>query len=90
MPYALFSDAAKASPSFPTKSEVWRHAEQTGLVIEVRSREEDPPRRILDMGYEIRECEPEQRDMAVSGARPPNLPTRSPARVNPRSAAAAW
>ena len=56
MPYALFSHAAQVSQAFPTKSEVWEHAAESGLVIEVKADEEDPPRRTLDMDFEIREC----------------------------------
>jgi hypothetical protein len=56
MPYALFSNATKVSQSFQTKSEVWQHADESGLIVEVGSLEEDPPRRVLDMGYVIREC----------------------------------
>lgn len=62
MPYALFSNAVKVSKSFPTKSDVWRHAAESGLVIEVGSGEEDPPRRILDMGYAIHECDADAPD----------------------------
>jgi hypothetical protein len=56
MPYALFSNNVKVSKAYPTKSEVWQHAADSGLVMEVGSREEDPPRRLLDMGYAIHEC----------------------------------
>lgn len=56
MPYALFSHAEQVSQAFASKAEVWRHAAESGLVIEVSSGEEDPPRRILDMDYSIREC----------------------------------
>lgn len=60
MPYALFSNSAKVSKAFPEKSDVWRHATESGLVLEVGLGEEDPPRRILDMGYAIHECAPDQ------------------------------
>lgn len=59
MPYALFANSAKVSKAFATKSDVWRHAEESGLVAEIGLGEEDPPRRILDMGYEIRKCLPD-------------------------------
>jgi hypothetical protein len=64
MPYALFSNAAKVSKPFRTKSEVWQYAERSGLVVEVASFEEDPPRRILDMGYVIRECGPDPQEIS--------------------------
>lgn len=59
MPYALFANATKVSKAFVSKSDVWRHAEESGLVTEVGLGEEDPPRRILDMDYAIRECAPD-------------------------------
>jgi len=59
MPYALFANATKVSKAFASKSDVWRHAEESGLVTEVGLGEEDPPRRILDMDYAIRECAPD-------------------------------
>jgi hypothetical protein len=59
MPYALFANATKVSKAFASKSAVWRHAEESGLVTEVGLGEEDPPRRILDMDYSIRECAPD-------------------------------
>ncbi len=93
MPYALFSNDAKVSKSFRTKSEVWQHAERSGLIAEVGSFEEDPPRRILDMGYVIRECRQDPQDIsAASGqiaAEPGTAPIIAAARVSPPSAAAA-
>ncbi|MET0721596.1 MAG: hypothetical protein ABWY64_12260 [Tardiphaga sp.] len=59
MSYALFANDVKVSRAFPTKSDVWQHAADSGLVMEVGSREEDPPRRVLDMGYAIHECQPD-------------------------------
>jgi hypothetical protein len=92
MPYALFSNATKVSQSFQTKSEVWQHADESGLVVEVGSPEEDPPRRILDMGYVIRECAADPREVS---AVPSEISEHevaqviAGARVNPRSGAAA-
>lgn len=59
MPYALFANATKVSKAFAHKSDVWRHAEESGLVTEVGLGEEDPPRRILDMDYTIETCAPD-------------------------------
>eukprot|EP01035_Chromulina_nebulosa_P042861 gene42861-58040_t len=53
MPYALFARTVQVSQAFPTKSEVWKHAAEKALVIEVTSSEEDPPRRLLKSGYTI-------------------------------------
>jgi hypothetical protein len=66
MSYALFSNATKVSQSFQTKSEVWQYADENGLIVEVGSLEEDPPRRILDMGYVIRECAADPRKVAAA------------------------
>jgi hypothetical protein len=92
MPYALFSNATKVSPSFQTKSEVWQHADESGLIVEVGSLEEDPPRRILDMGYVIGECAADPREVPAA---PSELTEQEMARaiaggrVNPPTAAAA-
>lgn len=59
MPYALFANATKVSKAFASKADVWRHAEESGLVTEVGLGEEDPPRRVLDMDYAIKECAPD-------------------------------
>lgn len=59
MPYALFANSTKVSKAYPSKSDVWRHAEESGLVTDVGLGEEDPPRRILDMDYAIHECAPD-------------------------------
>lgn len=59
MPYALFSNDVKVSQAFSTKSDVWQYAARSGLVLEVSSGEEDPPRRILNMGYAIHSCAPD-------------------------------
>jgi hypothetical protein len=56
MSYALFSNSVKVSKSFPSKSDVWQHAAESGLVMEVGLGEEDPPRRLLDMDYAIHAC----------------------------------
>jgi hypothetical protein len=67
MPYALFSNSVKVSQAFRTKAEVWKHAADIGLVIEVSSSEEDPPRRILATGYTIDACAPEIADGSTAG-----------------------
>jgi hypothetical protein len=91
MPYALFSNSIKVSKAFPTKSEVWQHAADSGLVVEVGSREEDPPRRILDMGYAIHECATDQAEVSHAAGMSEHEISQLIAgcAVNPRSAAAA-
>ncbi|WP_022720064.1 hypothetical protein [Rhodopseudomonas sp. B29] len=57
MPYALFCDDAKISKSYPTEASVWKHASESGLVVDVDPGDETPKlRRVLDNGYEIRQC----------------------------------
>ena len=91
MPYALFANTTKVSEGFSSKADVWRHAEQSGLVAEFGLGEEDPPRRILDMDYAISECSPE----AVERGARPGMSEHEIAqmiaacRVNPPSATAA-
>lgn len=60
MPYALFCDDAKISKAYPTEASVWKHARESGLVIDVEPHGGTPtPRRILDAGYQIRACRPD-------------------------------
>ena len=60
MPYALFSNDAKLSKTYPTEADVWKHARKSGLVVDVVSEEEKAaPRPVLDNDYEIRPCHPE-------------------------------
>ena len=66
MSYALFANDIKVSRAFPSKSEVWQHATDSGLVMELSSREEDPPRRVLDMGYAIHECPSDQAETSTA------------------------
>ena len=57
MPYALFSDGAKISKTYPTEADVWKLARKSGLVVDVATGEEKPiPRPVLDNDYEIRSC----------------------------------
>ena len=63
MPYALFSKDAKLSKAYPTEADVWKHARQSGLVVDVMSEEEQPsPRPVLDNDYEIRSCRPDPQE----------------------------
>lgn len=91
MPYALFTNATKVSKAFASKSDVWRHAEESGLVTEVGLGEEDPPRRILDMDYAIKECaaDPVENQPAHGMSEHDIAKMIAACRVNPTSAAAA-
>jgi hypothetical protein len=60
MPYALFSHDAKLSKTYPTEADVWKHAQNSGLVVDAVSDEEKAaPRPVLDADYEIRPCRPD-------------------------------
>ena len=60
MPYALFSNDAKLSKTYPSEADVWKHARKSGLVVDMVSEEEKAaPRPVLDNDYEIRPCRPE-------------------------------
>ena len=60
MPYALFSNDAKLSKTYPSEADVWKHARKSGLVVDVVPDEEKAaPPPVLDNDYEIRPCRPE-------------------------------
>ena len=60
MPYALFSNDAKLSKTYPTEADVWALAQRSGLVVDAISEEEKAaPRPVLDQDYEIRSCQPD-------------------------------
>jgi hypothetical protein len=60
MPYALFCDEAKVSKTYPTEADVWKHARESGLVVDVvTERDKAAPRPVLDNDYEVRSCTPE-------------------------------
>lgn len=54
MPYALFENQYRLSRTFPTATDVWRCAEDCGLVVD-----EANGRQRLDDGYAILPCPPE-------------------------------
>jgi hypothetical protein len=60
MPYALFSNDAKLSKTYPTEADVWKHARKSGLVVDVMTEDDKPaPRPVLDNDYEIKPCRPD-------------------------------
>lgn len=78
MPYALFSQDAKISKAYPTEAEVWKHAAQNGLVVDVSSENDEPtPNRVLDKDYTIRPCEPDPKEKHDPGATDIALPLGS-------------
>jgi hypothetical protein len=54
MPYALFEKEAKLSRAFPTAADVWRCAEDCGLVVDGV---DGKPR--LEDDYSIKPCAPD-------------------------------
>ena len=66
MPYALFSNDAKLSKTYPSEADVWKHARKSGLVVdEVSEEEKAAPRPVLDNDYEIRPCRPDPQEDPV-------------------------
>ena len=58
MPYALFSKEAKLSKAYPTAADVWKIAQNSGLVVDIVSGKETvAPRPVLDHDYEILPCQ---------------------------------
>ena len=70
MPYALFCNDAKLSKAYPTEADVWKVAQNSGLVVDVVSEDgKVAPRPVLDNDYEIRSCRPDpQEDPAQNKA----------------------
>ena len=63
MPYALFSNDAKLSKTYPTEADVWKHARKSGLVVDAASEQErSNPHPVLDNDYEIRFCQPDPQE----------------------------
>ena len=62
MPYAIFDKDTKLSKAYPTEAEVWKHAKETGLIVDriVHNNEVHQP--VLDNDYEIRKCEADPRE----------------------------
>lgn len=57
MPYALFTNNEQISKAYKTEHEVWKKADEAGLVVDVASQEEKQhPQRVLDEDYCIKPC----------------------------------
>ncbi len=57
MPYALFINNDKISKAYKTEQEVWKKADEAGLVVDLSSQEEKAdPERVLDEDYCIKPC----------------------------------
>ena len=63
MPYALFCNDAKLSKAYPTEADVWKVAQNSGLVVDAVSEDgKVAPRPVLDNDYEIRPCQPDPQE----------------------------
>ena len=64
MPYALFCNEAKLSKAYPTEADVWKHANDSGLVVDIVSNNDDTPaaRPVLDYDYQIKSCQPDPQE----------------------------
>jgi len=62
MPYALFCDDEKISKAFPTEADVWAHARENGLVVDVRQKSGGKTEELLDNDYRILPCEKDGED----------------------------
>jgi len=61
MPYALFTNGEQISKAYRSREEVWKKAEEAGLVVDLPSEEEKKkPKQVLDEGYHIQPCQPDQ------------------------------
>ena len=56
MPYAIFCQNEKISKAFPTAADVWTHARENGLVVEVHEPDDGKTEEFLDNQYEVRPC----------------------------------
>jgi hypothetical protein len=67
MPYALFTNNEQISKAYDSESEVWKEADEAGLVVDVASNEEaSHPKRVLDEDYCIKPCTADN-DQATQG-----------------------
>jgi len=62
MPYALFEHGEKLSRALPTEEDVWRHAEEAGLVDISNGKE------VLEDHYVIQACPADQEIMSPDPA----------------------
>jgi hypothetical protein len=57
MPYALFTNNEQISKAYKTEHEVWKKADEAGLVVDAASEEKmSHPKRVLDEDYCIKPC----------------------------------
>jgi hypothetical protein len=64
MPYALFENDDQLSRAFATEAEVWKHADEAGLVSD------DNGRPALEDNYVIKPCAPAPAEQAKGERKP--------------------
>lgn len=63
MPYALFTNGEQISKAYRSREEVWKKAEEAGLVVDLPADEEKKkPKQVLDEGYHIQPCQADEAD----------------------------
>jgi hypothetical protein len=62
MPYAIFSDDEQISKAFPTEADVWKHARENGLVVEVHDHDDKEAEEFLDNEYRVLPCDKDGED----------------------------
>lgn len=63
MPYALFTNGEQISKAYRSREEVWKQAEEAGLVVDLPADDEKTkPKQVLDEGYHIEACQPDRND----------------------------
>ena len=83
MPYALFCNEARLSKAYPTEADVWKHARQSGLVVDVTTENDKAaPRPVLDNDYEIRPCRPDPQEDPVQNQADAERESESEFRLN--------
>lgn len=62
MSYAMFEDDEKLTRSFPSREQVWKAAEQAGLVVP-----DAHGKMVLEDHFEIKPCEPDPDEILEAG-----------------------
>jgi hypothetical protein len=62
MSYAMFEDDAKLTRSFPSREQVWKAAEQAGLVVP-----DAHGKMVLEDHFVIKPCEPDPDEILEAG-----------------------
>jgi len=82
MPYALFTNDEQISKAYRTRQDVWRKAEDAGLVVDSVPEDRDAtPSKVLDEDYEIKPCPADAAGGAATSSDP------APLRLPPEKAA---